>query len=235
MLIYYCYDAILPPSHILKLKPFARNFLFIFSKAFVTIFVIVYAQFLIPYQNDAKTRLRQKYPSVPSYMLTNDALIIDDPTYSYVWLIATISIVVVIEVVLMIAMTTYCFYCMSRGNGHHCQKTLAIRRKFLISIVMQMLTHLIVLLVPALILMYCACMKISSQDVTDWCIFLITIHGSVGVLTMLLSNKYYRSELIVIIMKPRCIYGRHATKVVKLEESTRSDTRAVIKNNSWHK
>ncbi|EPB75925.1 hypothetical protein ANCCEY_04986 [Ancylostoma ceylanicum] len=140
MLIYYCYDAILPPSHILKLKPFARNFLFIFSKAFVTIFVIVYAQFLIPYQNDAKTRLRQKYPSVPSYMLTNDALIIDDPTYSYVWLIATISIVVVIEVVLMIAMTTYCFYCMSRGNGHHCQKTLAIRRKFLISIVMQVRT-----------------------------------------------------------------------------------------------
>ncbi|EYC17715.1 hypothetical protein Y032_0030g2234 [Ancylostoma ceylanicum] len=68
-------------------------------------------------------------------------------------------------------------------------------------------------------------MKSSSQGVTDLCVFLISIHGSMGILGMLLSNKYYRSEILQICGKLKCIKGIYFTNGVNCEETSKSDTK----------
>ncbi|CAL2043320.1 unnamed protein product [Caenorhabditis brenneri] len=149
---------------------------------------------LVPEQNVARHLVFKNLPCLSSYLYEAPIFVATDSVISLIILIFFVSITVSEDVLFTLFLIFNVFQ--QQKTGKMSRKTFNLQLKFLIALEFQMLAPTFLMLLPFSYLVYAILFRLYNQMINNFCVILISMHGSVSTLVMLMVHQPYRSALL---------------------------------------
>ncbi|EYC29062.1 hypothetical protein Y032_0007g3569 [Ancylostoma ceylanicum] len=149
-----------------------------------------------------KQTIDKKYTIIPASLRDSETVLIDCRVSACKLSLSILGSCLAVGAVAIVLMVSYSYYYLRSQSVHLSSRTIRLQKTFLLLLLIQVSVHTVAFLIPVTVLMSSYWLT-ASQDLVNACVYLVSVNGTAGTLTMLITTRFYRREVIRIILMLR--------------------------------